>query len=104
MSTPSPVASAVLYVVVATFVLMTVNVGVKVRAPSLPVDSLWFRSLGHLVFTMAVFGPTLGWRRLFRTRRPGIQLARSMLLLASTWCFLVALARETRPVGFTARR
>ena len=42
----------------------------------------WARAFGHIVFMMAVFVPKFGFRML-RTRRPLIQLTRSLMLFTS---------------------
>jgi drug/metabolite transporter (DMT)-like permease len=66
----------------ASFALL--NVAAKALTGSLPVvELLWARTAGHLAFVVAAFGPRYG-RRLFATRHPAFQLARSLLLLAST--------------------
>ena len=60
------------------------NAAAKSLAGDLPmVELLWARSAGHLAFVVAAFGPRFG-RRLFHTRHPAFQLARSLLLLGST--------------------
>lgn len=60
------------------------NAAAKSLAGDLPmVELLWARTAGHLAFVVAAFGPRYG-RRLFHTRHPTFQLARSLLLLGST--------------------
>jgi drug/metabolite transporter (DMT)-like permease len=54
------------------------------------IELLWARTAGHLAFVVAAFGPRYG-RRLFATRHPAFQLARSLLLLGSTAFNFVAL-------------
>lgn len=48
----------------------------------------WARFFGHVVFTMMLFMPRAGIR-MFITRQPGIQLARSVIQCVSN-CFFVA--------------
>jgi drug/metabolite transporter (DMT)-like permease len=83
------------------------NTAVKHLRETLPtIELIWARSLGHLVFVVAIFAPARGWWRLLVTRRPAIQLARSLLLLASTSFFFYALAHvplaEATAVSFTS--
>jgi drug/metabolite transporter (DMT)-like permease len=83
------------------------NAGVKFLSPSLPtVELIWARTLGHLVFVVVLFAPAHGGWRLLATRRPGIQLGRSFLLLASTSFFFTALGRvplaDATSVSFTS--
>ena len=55
---------------------------------------------------VALFGPRHGWWRLFVTRRPAIQLTRSVLLLTSTLLFFTAIGRvplaDATAVSFTS--
>jgi drug/metabolite transporter (DMT)-like permease len=65
-----------------TFALL--NVAAKALTGDFPVvQLLWARTAGHLAFVVVAFGPRYG-RRLFATRHPVFQLARSLLLMAST--------------------
>jgi drug/metabolite transporter (DMT)-like permease len=83
------------------------NVEAKLLAGSLPVvEIVWARTLVHTVFVVALFGPRHGWWRLFVTRRPAIQLTRSVLLLVSTLLFFTAIGRvplaDATAVSFTS--
>ena len=49
----------------------------------------WARAFGHVVFMLAAFLPRHGLG-LLRTRRPGLQLARSTTLFCSNLCFFFA--------------
>ena len=49
----------------------------------------WARAFGHVVFMLAAFLPRHGLA-LLRTRRPGLQLARSATLFLSNLCFFFA--------------
>jgi drug/metabolite transporter (DMT)-like permease len=91
----------------ATALFITMNTGVKVLSAELPVPQLiWARALGHLLFVVAVFAPARGGWRLFATRRPATQFARSLLLIASTACFFAAIGRvplaDATAVSFTS--
>src|SRR5262249_37553183 len=58
-----------------------------------PVQVVWARALGHVLFVVLLFGPRLGLRPLFATRRPGLQLARSCCQLVSNTAFFFAIVR-----------
>lgn len=51
----------------------------------------WARAFGHVVFMLAAFMPRHGIG-LLRSRRPGLQLARSATLFVSNLCFFFAIA------------
>ncbi len=51
----------------------------------------WARAFGHVVFMLAAFLPRHGLG-LLRTKRPGLQLARSATLFCSNLCFFFAVA------------
>ncbi|KPK32902.1 MAG: hypothetical protein AMJ66_06185 [Betaproteobacteria bacterium SG8_40] len=56
-----------------------------------PIGALiWARYAVHLIVTVALLWPRMG-SRLFRAKRPGLQLARGLLLVASTLSFYTAL-------------
>ena len=56
-----------------------------------PIGALiWARYAVHLIVTAALLWPRMG-SRLFRATRPGLQLVRGLLLVASTLCFYAAL-------------
>ncbi|MBD0273425.1 MAG: DMT family transporter [Acetobacteraceae bacterium] len=50
----------------------------------------WARAFGHVVFMLAAFLPRHGLA-LLRTKRPGLQLARSATLFLSNLCFFFAI-------------
>lgn len=50
----------------------------------------WARAFGHILFLTALFMPRMGLA-LWRSRRPGLQLARSSMLFASNLCFFYAI-------------
>jgi drug/metabolite transporter (DMT)-like permease len=83
------------------------NVTVKVLIPHLPtLELIWARALGHLLVVFALFAPGHGGWRLLVTRRPAIQLGRSVLLLLSTSFFFTALGpvplADATAVSFTS--
>lgn len=55
-----------------------------------PEQVVWARFISHLAWVVALFGPRLG-TALFRTTRPGLQLARSLTMVVSSVVFFVAL-------------
>lgn len=97
----------VFFVVLATALFVIMNTGVKLLRPHLPtVELIWARTLGHTLFIFAIFGPSHGGWRLLITRKPGTQLARSLLLLTSTSFFFTALGfvplADATAVSFTS--
>jgi drug/metabolite transporter (DMT)-like permease len=89
---------------VAMFPFM--NAAVKLLGAHYPVAQIvWARFTGHLLVMLIVFLPRYG-RRLLATRRPGVQIARSLLMLVSNLVFVVAIARvplaTASAIGFTS--
>lgn len=81
---------ALMCVAVASFVVMNTMVKELGRAPHdmSVIFLIWGRYFFHLVLILALFPrrvPTL-----FRTRRPGIQVLRSVLVLAATACMFTS--------------
>jgi drug/metabolite transporter (DMT)-like permease len=82
------------------------NAAVKLLGAHYPVAQIvWARFTGHLLVMLLVFLPRYG-RRLFATRRPAVQIGRSLLMLASNMMFVVAIARvplaTASAIGFTS--
>ncbi len=82
------------------------NAAVKLLGARYPVaEIVWARFTGHLVIMLLVFLPHYRWR-LLATRRPAVQIARSLLMLASNALFVVAIARvplaTASAIGFTS--
>jgi drug/metabolite transporter (DMT)-like permease len=82
------------------------NAAVKLLGARYPVGEIvWARFTGHLLVMLAIFLPQYG-ARLLATRRPGVQIARSLLMLASNALFVVAIARvplaTASAIGFTS--
>jgi drug/metabolite transporter (DMT)-like permease len=89
---------------VAMFPFM--NAAVKLLGTHYPVAQIvWARFTGHLVIMLLVFLPRYG-RRLLATRRPGVQIGRSLLMLVSNMVFVVAITRvplaTASAIGFTS--
>lgn len=77
----------ILFMLCATSLFPVMNGLVKVLSVDYSSEQIiWARTASHLVFVLALFAPRYGWR-LLRTVRPGVQIARSLILLASTTCF-----------------
>ena len=89
---------------VALFPFM--NAAVKLLGLRYPVGEIvWARFTGHLAVMLLVFLPRYG-RRLILTRRPAVQIARSLLMLGSNALFVIAIARvplaTASAIGFTS--
>jgi drug/metabolite transporter (DMT)-like permease len=52
-----------------------------------PFQTVWFRYLVHLLFMIAIFGPSQG-KALVRTGCIGLQVSRALLMLGMTVCFI----------------
>src|SRR3954469_5000156 len=85
---PRPL-QAVLLAVVAVACFAALDTTTKYVGATVPlVMALWCRYLFQAVVTSAVMGPSRG-RALLRTRRPGLQVLRGVLLLScSMFAFL----------------
>ncbi|MBL8699059.1 MAG: DMT family transporter [Alphaproteobacteria bacterium] len=63
----------------------------KLLSATYPAEQVvWARFVSHLLWVLLLAGPQLG-TALFRTARPGLQLARSLAMLSSSVIFFVAL-------------
>lgn len=58
-----------------------------------PLQISWARFFGHVVFLLIMFMPRRGWKMLI-TRRPGLQLTRSAIQLASNVLFTIAIFHQ----------
>lgn len=104
---PTRVLRGIGFVLLATVLFVVMNTGVKFLSPHLPtLEIIWARILGHLLFVAALFAPTHGGWRLLATRRPALQVSRSLLQLAATSLFFTALGRvplaDVTAVSFTS--
>jgi len=82
------------------------NAAVKLLTVHYPVTQIvWARFTGHLIVMLIVFLPRYGWR-LVATRRPAVQLGRSLLMLVSNMVFVIAIGRvplaTASAIGFTS--
>jgi len=83
----------ILFMCLAATVLPVMNAFVKyLNADYHPFAIIWARTTGHFIFMLLLFAPRAGVTSLFRTQRPGVQLARSLLHLASMLCFFTGIA------------
>jgi drug/metabolite transporter (DMT)-like permease len=95
------------YMCIAVLVLPFLNAAAKLLLADghSVVQVVWARYAVHLAFVAVVFAPRHGVR-LLRTRRPGIQVTRSALLLGCTACYFTALGFISLPmaaaINFTA--
>jgi drug/metabolite transporter (DMT)-like permease len=89
----------------ALFIIMNTS-GKLLSAHVSPVEIVWARCLGHLLFIVAIFAPGHGGWRLFVTGAPLAQLSRSLLLITSTSFFFTAIGHvplaDATTVSFTA--
>ena len=82
------------------------NAAVKLLGAHYPVPQIvWARFTGHLLVMLLIFLPQYG-RRLIATRRPAVQIGRSLLMLVSNMMFVAAIARvplaTASAIGFTS--
>ena len=82
------------------------NASVKYLGARYPVPQIvWARFTGHLAIMAILFLPQYG-RALLATRRPAVQIARSVLMLASNLVFVVGISRvplaTASAIGFTS--
>jgi drug/metabolite transporter (DMT)-like permease len=89
---------------VSTFPFM--NAAVKLLTAHYPATQItWARFTGHLMVMLIVFLPRYRWT-LLRTRRPVVQMGRSILMLLSNLLFVMAIGRvplaTASAIGFTA--
>jgi drug/metabolite transporter (DMT)-like permease len=82
------------------------NAAIKYLALHYPVAQIvWARFTGHLIVMILVFAPHYG-RALIATRRPLVQIGRSLLMLVSNLVFVTAIGRvplaTASAIGFTA--
>lgn len=103
---PDNVMVGILLMVVAVSLFPLMNVAVKWLSSDYPVNQLvWARYAGHFVFCLLLFLPRRGLL-LFRTRQPGLQLARSAALMGSSLAFTTTIIfiplATASAIGFTA--
>ena len=82
------------------------NAAVKLLSPHYPAMQItWARFTGHLIVMLIVFLPRYRWR-LLRTRRPWVQIGRSLLMMVSNLVFVMAIGKvplaTASAIGFTS--
>jgi drug/metabolite transporter (DMT)-like permease len=82
------------------------NAAVKLLAVNYPSSQItWARFTGHLIVMTLIFLPRYRWS-LLRTRKPAIQIGRSILMLLSNLLFVMAIGRiplaTASAIGFTS--
>ena len=90
----------------AALVLPFMNAAVKYLTARYPIaEIVWARYAGHLAYCVILFMPRRGLA-LFVTRRPALQLGRSLLMLLATVCYFSALPHvplaTAASIGFTS--
>jgi hypothetical protein len=98
----------VCYMLGAAALFSVMNALVKVLSADFSTPQIiWARNIGHLLFVAALFAPRLGLR-LFVSRQPKVQIARSLLQLGSTVCYFLrrspCLCSARRWAGGAGRR
>src|ERR1041385_9495226 len=84
---------ALVFIVCGVSMFPFMNAAVKLLGAHYPVAQIvWARFTGHLLIMLLVFLPQYG-RRLLATRRPAVQIGRSLLMLVSNMMFVVAITR-----------
>lgn len=97
----------ILCIVVATLLFITMNTSVKWLSAHLhPVEMIWARCAGQLLFVLFAFAPQYGGWRLLVTERPLVQIGRSVVQLASTSMFITAIGKvplaDATSISFSA--
>jgi len=82
------------------------NASAKALTAHYPMPMIvWARFAGHFLVVLIAFLPTSGWR-IFHTRRPLLQIGRSLALMSSTALFVTAIGSvplaTASAIGFTA--
>ena len=81
----------ILLIMTAVFLFSSMDTLAKLMLKTYPLPPLiWARYTVHLAFMVVLLAPRLGLR-LIRTKRPGAQVLRGLLLVASTALFYLAL-------------
>jgi drug/metabolite transporter (DMT)-like permease len=97
----------IIFMCLASTLFPVMNGLVQVLSQRYPSDQIvWLRTAGHLLFVLALFAPKYGLARLVTTNAPGWQIARSVTLLASTFCFFTGVKylplAKAASISFTA--
>ena len=90
MNRLSPTAQGIVLMLAAILLFSSMDATAKLLMDRYaPMQVVWARYAGMMLVVALVLAPRLG--PLLRTRRPGLQLLRSALLFAATFCFFTAL-------------
>jgi drug/metabolite transporter (DMT)-like permease len=100
------VLRGILLMCAGTAMFPFMNTAVKLLTARYPVaEIVWARFTGHLIIMLIVFLPQYRWT-LLRTRRPTVQIGRSVLMLVSNMVFVMAIGRvplaTASAIGFTS--
>jgi drug/metabolite transporter (DMT)-like permease len=100
------VLRGILLMCAGTAMFPFMNTAVKLLTARYPVaEIVWARFTGHLIIMLIVFLPQYRWT-LLRTRRPSVQIGRSVLMLVSNMVFVMAIGRvplaTASAIGFTS--
>lgn len=103
---PGTVLRGALLMCAGVLLFPFLNASVKHLGARYPVPQIvWARFTGHLIIMAVLFLPQYG-RALLATRRPVVQIARSVLMLASNLVFVIGIARvplaTASAIGFTS--
>ncbi len=91
-ATPHSPARAIALMLSAVFCLSVMDACVKAVSPSIGTfPALWARYAGQMLVVLVLVAPRL--RQVARSRYPGLQIARSLLLLSATFFFFTGLSR-----------
>ena len=85
------ILKAILFMCLAVTLLSTMNAMAKFLTTDYPLNQIvWARFTGHLVAMVLLFWPKFG-RRLFQSRRYGLQFGRSTIMFISNSAFIAGL-------------
>ncbi|MBP5857563.1 DMT family transporter [Marivibrio halodurans] len=103
---PRATLKGVALMCLAVFLFIMLEMTAKASAEYMPVaQTVWARYFSHLALMTLFLAPRYGMR-LIATRRPGLQIVRSLLLLLITGCTFFSLRHlqmaEVTTIGFAA--
>lgn len=103
---PPDAIRAILLMCAGVSLFPFMNATVKLLTVHYPAAQItWARFTGHLIVMLVVFLPRYRWS-LLRTRKPTVQMARSVLMLASNLVFVMAIRHvplaTASAIGFTS--
>lgn len=106
MPSPSDTLRGILLMCAGVSTFPFMNTAVKLLAANYPAAEItWARFTGHLIVMLIVFLPRYRWT-LLRTRRPAVQIGRSLAMLFSNLLFVMAIGRvplaTASAIGFTS--